>query len=270
MSRNRRFEGKVALLTGSAAANPDAQMGFGGCTVWQILREGGKVVITDLRDDIGETSAASMRKSGYDAIYCHLDVTVEQHWENVVEQVIDTFGRLDILVNIAGLSDRSALYDVDVDEWKRVMDISTTGIFLGSRAVVPSMRDSGGGAIVNLSSMAGKFAGEYGSAYAFSRAGMLHFTRASAIQLAKFGIRVNSVLPGWVHTPFTNNIYRVETEREWRAERVPLGRWGKPEEIANGICFLASDEASYITGAELLIDGGVTAGFKGNTTPPND
>ena len=270
MARGNRFEGKVALLTGSASSDPDKQMGFGGCTTWKLLEEGGKVVISDVQDDVGAASIESIKAAGFEAEYIHLDVTDEEQWGAAVDRTLERFGRLDILVNIAGLSDRDTLYDVDVDEWRRVMEISTTGILLGTRAVIPAMREAGGGSIVNLSSMAGKFAGEYGSAYAMSRAGMLHFTRASAIQLAKFGIRCNSVLPGWVHTPFTNNIYRVDSEREWRSERVPLGRWGQPEEIANGICFLASDEASYVTGAELSIDGGVTAGFKGNSTPPND
>jgi NAD(P)-dependent dehydrogenase (short-subunit alcohol dehydrogenase family) len=211
-----------------------------------------------------------MRSEGHDAIYAHLDVLDESNWSEAVAQTLDAFGRLDVLVNLAGMQDRGTLYDVDVNEWQKVMEISTTGILLGTRAVIPAMTESGGGSIINMSSMAGKFAGEYGSAYAMSRAGMLHFTRASAIQLAKFGIRANSILPGWVHTPFTKHIYATDSEREWRSERVPLGRWGEPEEIANGICFLASEEASYITGSELLIDGGVTAGFKGNTMPGGD
>ena len=270
MTSRMRFEGKVALLTGSASSSRGARMGFGGCTAWQMLEEGARVVITDIQDDRGEASAAEMRDAGYEAIYSRLDVTDESQWSEVVAQTVGAFGRLDILVNLAGAQDRGTLYDVDVDEWRKVMEISTTGLLLGTRAVIPAMTEGGGGAIVNLSSMAGKFAGEYGSAYAMSRAAMLHFTRASAIQLAKFGIRANSVLPGWVHTPFTEHIYEVDSERDWRSERVPLGRWGDPEEIANGICFLASDEASYITGAELLIDGGVTAGFKGNTMPGGD
>ncbi len=270
MTSRMRFEGKVALLTGSASSSRGARMGFGGCAAWQMLDEGARVVITDIQDDRGEASAAEMRDAGYEAIYSRLDVTDESQWSEVVAQTVGAFGRLDILVNLAGAQDRGTLYDVDVDEWRKVMEISTTGILLGTRAVIPAMTEAGGGAIVNLSSMAGKFAGEYGSAYAMSRAGMLHFTRASAIQLAKFGIRANSVLPGWVHTPFTEHIYAVDSERDWRSKRVPLGRWGDPEEIANGICFLASDEASYITGSELLIDGGVTAGFKGNTMPERD
>ena len=266
-SRSNRFDGKVALLSGSASALKGARMGFGGCTAWKMLEEGGKVVITDIQDEKGNASAAQMRSEGYDAIYAHLDVLDEANWSDVAAQTLDAFGRIDILVNLAGMQDRGALYEVDVAEWQQVMQISTTGILLGTRAVIPPMREAGGGSIVNLSSMAGKFAGEYGSAYAMSRAGMLHFTRASAIQLAKFGIRANSVLPGWVHTPFTEHIYEVESQHKWRADRVPLGRWGEPEEVANGICFLASDEASYITGSELLIDGGVTAGFKGNSSP---
>ena len=270
MNARNRFKGKVALLTGSASSLKGERMGFGGCAAWKMLEEGGKVVITDIQDDKGYASVEQMRSDGHDAIYARLDVLDESNWSRAVQKALDAFGRIDILVNLAGAQDRGTLYEVDVEQWKRVMEISTTGILLGTRAVIPAMRESGGGAIVNMSSMAGKFAGEYGSAYAASRASMLHFTRASAIQLAKFGIRANSVLPGWVHTPFTETIYEVESERDWRSERVPLGRWGEPEEIANGICFLASDEASYITGSELLIDGGVTAGFKGNTIPGGD
>ena len=270
MSARNRFEGKIALLTGSASALKGERMGFGGCAAWKMLEEGAKVMITDIQDEVGEASAEQMRFEGYDAMYAHLDVVDEANWGEVVDKTVKEFGRLDILVNLAGMQDGGTLYEVDVERWKRVMDISTTGILLGTRAVIPPMREAGGGAIVNMSSMAGKFAGEYGSAYAMSRAGMLHFTRASAIQLAKFGIRTNSVLPGWVHTPFTRHIYAEESDREWRSERVPLGRWGEPEEIANGICFLASDEASYVTGAELLMDGGVTAGFVGNTIPEGE
>ena len=270
MSNRNRFEGKVALLTGSASSLKGQRMGFGGCTAWKMLEDGAKVVITDIQDDKGSAAAEQMRSNGFDALYLHHDVVDEANWARVIAQTLDAFGRLDILVNLAGMQDRGTLYEVDVDEWKRVMDISTTGILLGTRAVIPAMQDAGSGAIVNLSSMAGKFAGEYGSAYAMSRAGMLHFTRASAIQLAKFGIRANSVLPGWVHTPFTEHIYEVDSERDWRSARVPLGRWGEPEEVANAVCFLASDEASYITGSELLVDGGVTAGFKGNTMPDGE
>ena len=270
MSARNRFEGKVALLTGSASSLKGERMGFGGCTAWKMLEEGGKVVISDIQGELGEASAEQMRGEGYDAIYARLDVVDEASWSEVVDRTVSEFGRLDILVNLAGMQDTGTLYEVDVDQWRRVMEVSTTGILLGTRAVIPAMKDAGGGAIVNMSSMAGKFAGEYGSAYAMSRAGMLHFTRASAIQLAKFGIRCNSVLPGWAYTPFTRHIYAVDSERDWRSERVPLGRWGEPEEIANGVCFLASDEASYITGSELLIDGGVTAGFKGNTMPDRE
>ena len=134
-------------------------MGFGGCTAWQMLEEGARVVITDIQDDRGEASAAEMRDAGYEAIYSRLDVTDESQWSEVVAQTVGAFGRLDILVNLAGAQDRGTLYDVDVDEWRKVMEISTTGLLLGTRAVIPAMTEGGGGAIVNLSSMAGKFAG---------------------------------------------------------------------------------------------------------------
>ena len=177
MKDRNRFEGKVALLTGSGSALRGERMGFGGCAAWRMLEEGGKVVITDIQDARGEVAAEQMRDAGFDAIYRRLDVVDESQWSDVVADALDAFGRLDILVNLAGMQDRGTLYEVDVDEWRRVMEISTTGILLGTRAVIPAMTEAGGGSIVNMSSMAGKFAGEYGSAYAMSRAGMLHFTR---------------------------------------------------------------------------------------------
>ncbi|MEK9676460.1 MAG: SDR family oxidoreductase, partial [Chloroflexota bacterium] len=137
------------------------------------------------------------------------------------------------------------------------MEISTVGIFLGTRAVADLMDRTGGGSIVNLSSMGGKQGSSaYGSAYGFSRGGMLNFTRSSALQLADKGIRVNTILPGWVHTPFTDYLYQDEEQSAFRVSRVPLGRWGKPEDISAGILFLCSDDASYMTGGELLMDGG--------------
>lgn len=257
-----RFDGKVALLTGSAAANKDELMGFGGATVWRFLEEGGKgVVITDVQDEVGEKSAQQLRDAGHDAIYLHLDVTDEDEWKSVVEKTIDHFGRLDILVNIAGILDPKSILDIETEVWKKTMEISTVGIFLGTRAVADSMAESAGGSIINLASMAAKQgSGSYGSAYSFSRGGMLNFTMSSALQLSHLGIRVNTIMPGWVHTPFTDYLYSDPEQSKYRVDRVPLKRWGKPEDIAAGILFLASEDASYMTGAELLMDGGVSAG----------
>lgn len=269
---SNRFDGKVALLTGSAAAYKGELMGFGGATVWRFLEEGGRgVVITDVQDEIGERSAQQLRDAGHDALYMHLDVTEEDQWGEVVEATVEHFGRLDILVNIAGIIDPRSILDIEPAVWKKTMEISTVGVFLGTRAVAKPMENSGGGAIINLSSMAAKQGtGSYGSAYGFSRSGMANFSMSSALQLAEFGIRVNTIMPGWVHTPFTDYLYSDPEQTKYRTDRVPLGRWGKPEDIAAGILFLASDDASYMTGAELLMDGGVSAGSTRPKSPLDD
>ena len=262
MRFSNRFDGKVALLTGSAASDNEGLMGFGGATAWRFLEEGGKgVVITDVQDDIGEKSALKLREAGHDVMYLHLDVTDETEWESVVQQTLDHFGRLDVLVNIAGILDPKSILDIETDVWVKTMEISTVGIFLGTRAVASAMERTGGGAIINLASMAAKQgSGSYGSAYSFSRGGMHNFTQSSALQLSELGIRVNTIMPGWVHTPFTDYLYTDTEQSKYRLDRVPLKRWGKPDDIAAGILFLASDDASYMTGGELLIDGGVSAG----------
>jgi NAD(P)-dependent dehydrogenase (short-subunit alcohol dehydrogenase family) len=267
-----RFDGKVALLTGSAATLKGELMGFGGATVWRFLEEGGKgVVITDVQDEVGERSAQQLRDAGHDALYMHLDVTEENQWTAAVDETMKHFGRLDILVNIAGILDPKSILDIEPAVWKKTMEISTVGIFLGTRAVARPMERSGGGAIINLASMAAKQgSGAYGSAYSFSRGGMLNFSMSSALQLAELGIRVNTIMPGWVHTPFTDYLYTDPEQSKYRTDRVPLGRWGKPEDIAAGILFLASDDASYMTGAELLMDGGVSAGSTRLKNPKNE
>ena len=254
-----RFEGKVALVAGGAHATQGELMGFGGVAAWEILKGGGKVVIGDLDDAAGETSAQQMRDDGFQAHYIHLDVTDESQWEEAVSMAISDFGSLNILIDLAGTIDRGSIEGVEVDSWKLTMDVTNMGMFLGVRAVAPPMREAGGGSIVLISSMAAKLASDYGAGYATSRAGMTHFARAAAVQLGADNIRVNTVLPGWTVTPFTHSLLEDEAATEWRNRRVPLGRWATADEIANGILFLASDDASYVTGSELLMDGGTTA-----------
>ncbi len=257
-----RFDGKVLLLSGSAAAQEGELMGFGGATAWRFLREGGAaVVLTDVQDGPGEKSAKSMRDAGFTAEFAHHDVTDESHWETIITGALEKHGRLDYLVNIAGTQDTMAIEETPVETWQQVMDVTNRGMFLGVKHGARAMRRSGGGSIVNLASMAARWSSPYGAAYAASRAGMTHFTRGAAIQYAKDNIRVNSVLPGWTKSPFTKWIFTDEKLSKYRTDRVPLGRWGEPEEIASAILFLLSDDASYVTGSELLIDGGVTAGF---------
>lgn len=257
-----RFEGKVLLLTGSASATEGDLLGFGGATAWRFMREGGKAVaLTDVQDELGERSTQSLRDAGFDADFFHHDVTSEKDWESVVNSTTRKHGRLDYVVNIAGTQDTMSIEETSVETWQQVMDVTNRGMFLGVKHGARGMRQSGGGSIVNLSSMAARWASSYGAAYAASRAGMTHFTRGAAVQYARQNIRVNSVLPGWVKSPFTKWIFSDEKLSKYRTDRVPLGRWGEPQEIAAAILFLLSDDASYITGSELLIDGGVTAGF---------
>ncbi len=254
-----RFDGKVALLTGSASAVGGEMMGFGGNAAWRILREGGRVVISDIADEPGGRAAAQMRDAGFEAAYEHLNVTEEADWQRVVASVLDRFGGLDILVNIPGARDAESILDTSTEHWQTVMDVSNRGMFLGARAVVPAMRKSGGGSIINIASMAARYGGPYGAAYTSSRAAIIAFSRPAAVQFAEYGIRVNSVLPGWTHTAYTDDLFHEEEASNVRKTRTPLGRWGEPAEIAAGILFLASDDASFITGTELVIDGGVTA-----------
>lgn len=257
-----RFADKVLLLTGSAAAEEGELVGFGGATAWRFLREAGKTaVLTDVQDEKGEASALSLRRSGFTAEFFHHDVTSEDDWKSVIGQTVEKHGRLDYLVNIAGIQDTMPIADTPAETWQKVMDVTNRGMFLGVKHGAEAMKRTGGGAIVNLASMAARWSSPYGAAYAASRAGMTHFTRGAAIQYAKDNIRVNSVLPGWVKSPFTQWIWTDEKLSKYRTDRVPLGRWGEPEEVASAILFLLSDDASYVTGSELLIDGGVTAGF---------
>ncbi len=254
-----RFEGKVALVAGGAHAAKGDLMGFGGIAAWEILKGGGKVVIGDLDDAAGEKSAQQMRDDGFEAHYVHLDVTDESQWASAVSKAVSEFGIVNILIDLAGTIDRGSIVEGEVDSWKLTMDVTNMGMFLGVRAVAPHMREAGGGSIVLISSMAAKMTGNYGAAYATSRAGMTHFARAAAVQLGPDNIRANTVLPGWTVTPFTQPVLEDKAGTEWRNNRVPLGRWARAEEIANGILFLASDEASYVSGSELLMDGGTTA-----------
>ena len=254
-----RFTGKVALVVGGAHADESKSLGFAGLSALEIARAGGKVVIADIDDEAGEQSAAKMRDDGLTARYVHLDVTSEPDWDAAVESTVSEHGRLDITIMAAGVNDRgNPIETTDVDVWQRVMDVTNLGMFLAVKSSVRPMRESGGGSIVLISSMMARIVRQNSSAYATSRAGMTHFARSAAVQYGPDNIRVNSVLPGWAVTPFTIDAF----DDEWMAQmakRVPLGRVADASDIAGSILFLASAAAAYVTGAELLVDGGGTA-----------
>jgi NAD(P)-dependent dehydrogenase (short-subunit alcohol dehydrogenase family) len=254
---NDRFEGKVALVVGGANADDCQLMGFAGLAALEIARLGGKVIIGDIDDEAGERSVKRMKEAGLTADYMHLDVTSESDWIAAVKAATSTHGRLDIMIMAAGIFDRvTSIEDTPVDTWKKVMDVTNLGMFLGTRSVVGAMRESGGGSIVLISSMMAKVVRESANAYATSRAGMTHFARSAAVQYGADNIRVNTVLPGWALTPFTSDAFDEANLKQF-SDRIPLGRVADASDIAGPILFLASDDAKYVTGSELLADGGV-------------
>ena len=246
-----RLDGFVALITG--AASPRGQ---GAAEARLFAAEGAQVVLTDVVDDEGESTAAAI---GTVAIYRHLDVTSDESWQSVVEEVCATHGRLDVLVNNAGVWDAGTLADLTPEAYRRVIEINQVGVFLGMRAVAPHMRERGHGSIVNISSNAGlgvnlpNLAGGKALAYVASKWAVRGMTRSAALELAPFGVRVNALYPGPVDTAMIGGGHAAI------AAGVPLGRLAGPDEIASVALFLASDESSYVNGAEIAVDGGATA-----------
>ena len=254
-----RLEGKVALITGAAAGVEGELMGFGGAAARLFAREGAKVVLTDVLVDQGERSAAEIREMGGDAIFVKLDVTSDEDWQNAIQATLDAYGRLDVMVNNAGTSAPAIVEDTTIDMWDGQMDVHAKGVFLGTKYAIPEMRKVGGGSIINTSSIYGLVGSVGSTAYHAAKGAIRIFSKAAAIQYAPDNIRVNSVHPGFMRTPLTRRRFdEPEREAELLA-RIPMNRIGDADEIAYGILYLASDESSFVTGSELVIDGGVTA-----------
>jgi 3alpha(or 20beta)-hydroxysteroid dehydrogenase len=241
-----RFEGKVALVTGGSR-------GMGAATVRRLHGEGASVVVADVLDDDGKALADSL---GDRVRFVHLDVTSEEEWQAVVEQTERELGRLDVLVNNAGILKFNTIVDTPLEEFRQVIDVNLVGVFLGMKTAIPAMKRAGAGAIVNVSSTEGMAATLFCGAYTASKFGVRGITKAAALEYAGDKIRANSVHPGGMDTPMTRAVMD-EQGRKYVASKVPLKRMGTPEDVANVIAFLASDDASYCTGAEVLIDGGV-------------
>ena len=247
-----RLEGKVAIITGAAGS-------MGAEEARLFAREGAKVVIVDVFDDDGRLVEAEIAEAGGEATYVHADVTNDDDWERLTAETVARYDRLDILVNNAGVSGDSPEIDkLDSDEWKRTMDVNATGVFLGTKYAIEQMVKTGGGSIVNISSIAG-FVGGYGDhpAYHASKGAVRILTKAMAVQYGPQGIRVNSVHPGFM-PPMRTSTPNPAAEEEL-ARQTPLRRTGETIEVAYGVLFLASDEASFVTGTELVIDGGFIA-----------
>jgi 3alpha(or 20beta)-hydroxysteroid dehydrogenase len=248
-----RLDGKVALISGGARGQGATEAQF-------FAREGAKVVLGDILDVQGRQVEAEVKASGGEATYVHLDVTNEEHWRAAVDTAVRRYGKLDILVNNAGILLRKAIEEMTVEEWDRIMAINLKGVFLGTKHAIPAMRSAGGGSIINISSTAGLVGSPGGSsAYIATKGGVRLLTKATAIQHAKDKIRCNSVHPGPIATEMIRDT--LENQELWaqRLRRLPMGRAGTPEDVAYGVLYLASDESSYVTGSELVIDGGTTA-----------
>ncbi|MEC8910093.1 MAG: glucose 1-dehydrogenase [Chloroflexota bacterium] len=245
-----RLENKVAIISGGSR-------GMGAVEAALFVQQGAKVLVGDVRDDEGR---ALVEKIGADAVYAHLDVTSEDDWAAAVKKVTDRYGKLDILVNNAGVSARGTIEETSVEDWDRVMGINAKGVFLGTRAAIPEMRKAGGGSIVNISSQLGLVGmAESSPQYQSSKGAVRIFTKSAAIQYAPEGIRVNSVHPGPIVTPMTESRRSDSAVQQVMVSRIPLGRYGESEDVAYGVLYLASDESSFVTGGELVIDGGWTA-----------
>ncbi len=248
-----RLAGKVALISGGAR-------GQGAAEARLFAQEGARVVFGDILDEEGKHVEAEIRTQGGEAAYVHLDVTREQDWQRAVQTAESRYGKLDILVNNAGIVIRGSIEETSVDDWDRIMAINMTGVFLGTKSAIPAMRRAGGGSIINISSGAGIApAPGTSAAYAATKGGVRIFTKATAVQHAKDNIRCNSVHPGPIDTAMVRGPQTDPARLAELTGRVPLGRLGTAEEIAYGVLYLASDESSYVTGSELVIDGGRTA-----------
>ena len=247
-----RLENKIVLISGGAR-------GIGAFEARLFTHEGAKVLIGDVSDEEGRRTEADITEEGGDCVFVHLDVTDEGSWQRAVAEVVSRYGKLDILVNNAGIYRTHTVEDTAAEEWDQVMDINVKGLFLGTKAAIPEMRKAGGGSIINMSSVAGLVGDHNSTAYTASKGAVRLFTKSTAVQYAKDGIRVNSVHPGTIDTPMTADMLAKEEYRQDRIRRIPLGRLGHSEDVANGVLFLASDESSFVTGAELVIDGGRTA-----------
>ena len=248
-----RLEGKVGFISGGGR-------GMGAVEARMFAAEGACVAVGDVLEEEGRKVVEQISETGGRAIFLPLDVTSEAQWNGAIAATVSEFGKLDILVNNAGVGATSLLEDTTVEEWDRVMSINAKGVFLGTKAAIPEMRRAGGGSIINISSQLGLVGMDISSPqYQASKGAVRLFTKSTAIQYAKEGIRANSVHPGPINTPMTERRRGDPEHQQVMLSRIPMGRYGESEEVAYGVLFLASDESSFMTGSEVVIDGGWTA-----------
>ena len=247
-----RLNNKAVLISGGAR-------GMGAVEARLFCSEGASVIIGDILEDEGRKIEAEINESGGVCIFVRLDVRSENDWVAAVNLAVERFGKLDVLINNAGIFPMESVEETTVESWDRVMDVNAKGVFLGTKAVIPAMRTSGGGSIINLSSIAGLVGSAYSASYNATKGAVRLLTKSTAIQYAKEGIRANSIHPGLIDTLMASELLSDPDLQVKRMAATPMGRTGTAEEVAYGALFLASDESSFMTGSELVIDGGFTA-----------
>lgn len=251
-----RVQGKVALVTGGA-------LGLGKAAAEMLAREGAKVIVTDVNVAAGQKVVEAIEASGGQAVFIEHDVSNEDQWKTAIQKVLDTFGQLDILVNNAGIGFLGSVEDTTLEAWRKTQSVNLDGVFLGTKYGIEAMRKSGGGSIINMSSIEGLVGDPDLAAYNASKGGVRLFSKSAALHCArqKYGIRVNTIHPGYIWTPMVEAVTQGKDTEKYKAlvDLHPIGHLGVPDDIAYGILYLASDESSFVTGTELAIDGGYTA-----------
>lgn len=246
-----RLQGKVAIISGGAR-------GLGADEAKLFAEEGASVVFGDILDEEGRKLEAEINESGGTAQYIHLDVTKEHDWENAVTKAVSTYGKLDILVNNAGILIMKGLEETESSDWDDIQEVNSKGVFLGTKAVISAMRNAGGGSIINISSVAGLIGSRF-TAYGASKGAVRLLSKSTAVQYGPEGIRCNSVHPGIIETNMTERLIGTSEARQAQLDRTPLNIIATSRDVSFGVLYLASDESRYVTGSELVIDGGITA-----------
>jgi len=249
-----RLKNKVSIVTGGA-------QGIGKAVCLAFAREGADVVVADIIPQKTEEVSGQIEAMGRKSLYFELDVSNGKQVKEMVETTVNTFGKIDVLSNVAGIIQKSTIEDLSEEDWDRVMGVNLKGTFLCSQAVGREMIKKEGGCIVNTASIAGHTSQVNAGAYSPSKAGIISLTKLMAVEWAKYNIRVNAVSPGPVKTPLTDFLYNTEELYKRRAKAVPMNRFAMPEEVAETVIFLACDQSSYITGHSLVVDGGAMNGY---------
>lgn len=250
----KRLEGKVAIITG-------AGNGQGAFEAELFAKEGASVVVTDIDFESAAKIVKEIHNNNGTAIAMQHDISSEVDWKVVIEKTIEAFGKIDILVNNAGIHKETAMSDITLTEWNKMIEINLTGTFIGIQSVIPYMKKNGGGSIVNIASIAALRGGSFAH-YSAAKGGVRSLSKTAAIEYARDNIRVNSVYPGLIMTALIKDALENEIVRRNLMDQLPMGRFGKVEDVGYGVLYLASDESSFVTGSELVIDGGTMAGAR--------